>query len=418
MLEELLTKLSKYIEIIGVFFESRLESFREKNEEVFHKAENKLPSLPGRVPSSLILSKVYCFLSPQNFTVFRIYLILSIFFLLGTFLSFIPILYPTFHLLALILFFAGIFLVGLGEKLGSRVKTSLENFGPNFDLLSGFFVIGLTGIVINFIRVGIPLFNSSLRVSLHNQLWSLSYLLYTVGMISVYVKNRDKQTFSLLFVLSFFIALFSGFRTDFLILLGPLLVFRYLMGDFERKKVFYLVFFIIVFIIGIRYALLTSSSIQPSPKEVLLSDIFFGKVGLNFYVLSIFLKEGGLFGIGGGMISLGKFFLQQFSIPSLSFGAVGSDLVINLIRRFESSLVGPTYLDLGVPGVLIVTTLLGFIAELPRRIYKLTSTDFFLGLYSINVSIMLVWLQTGVVQYYLFFMFLGIGLYCLDKVEL
>lgn len=418
MLEGLLTKLSRYVEIIGVFFQSKLKGFRKGNEEVFKEAENKLPSFPGKVPSSYILSKIYSFLSPENFTVFRMYLVLSFLFLLGALVSFIPILYPTFHLLALLLFFVGIFLVGLGEKLGGKVRTSLENFEPNFDLLSGFFVMGLTGIIINFIRIGIPLFNSSLRVSLHNQLWSISYLLYIVGMISVYVKNRDRQTFSLLFVISFFIALFSGFRTDFLILLGPLLIFRYLDGDFRKEKAFYLVFFILAFIIGIRYALLTFSSIQPSLKEVLLSDIFFGKVGLDFYALSIFLKEGGLFGIGGGMISLGKFFLQQFSIPSLSFGAVGSDLVINLIRRFESSLVGPIYLDLGIPGVLIVSALMGFIAELPRRIYKLTSSDFFLGLYAINVSIMLVWLQTGIVQYYLLYMFLGIGLYCLDKVEL
>lgn len=418
MFERVLNKLYNYIEILGILFQSKLENFKRSNKKLFREIRKKSPQIPEKGPSSLILGKIYSFMSPENFSTFRLYVILGMLFPLGAFLSFIPVLYPKYIVLAFLLFFTGILMVGVGGRLAKRMKVSLRSYKPNSKLWTGFFVLGLVGLLINFLSVGIPLFNSYLRPAFHNQLWSVSYIFYTIGMMVVYVKNQDPLTFSLLFALSLVISVLSGFRTDFLILLGPLLIYKYLKGEVSKGKVFYLVVFFLVFIIGIRYMLLAFSSIQPSVTEILSGDIFFAKIGLDFYVLSIFIRELGFFGAGGGMISLGKFFLQQLHIPSLEFGAVGSDIVINTVRRFESSLVGPTFLDMGVPGVLVVSAILGFFAELPKRVYDLLFSDFFLALYSINVSIMIVWLQTGLVQYYLFFMFFGIGLYCLSKLKL
>ena len=415
MFEKVIEKLASLIEIIGLVFLNKLDNVRASNSELIEEIATRKPSFSLDMPSSAIIDKIFDYLSPEKFNFFRLFSVIGIVFVLGVIFSFIPILYPYYHVLAVLLFLAGIALIGIGGKLTEHISINSVKSKLSYELMAGLFILGLIGIIANFVRVGIPLFEAELRAYYHNQLWSFSFILYMIGMMGVYIKNKDAFTFNLLFVLGLLIALLSGFRTDFILFLGPLVLFKYLKGEFDKTKTFYIVFFFLFFVIAIRYSLLVFSSLQPSFQEILSSDILFGKVGLNFYVLSIFIYEGGLTGVGGGMLSLGKFFFQQFSIPSLEFGAVGADLVINYARHFESSLVGPTYLDMGIPGVLVFMSLLGFFTELPKRIYRKLKDDLFLGLYGIQVSIMLVWIQTGLVQYYLFFLFFIIGIYCLVK---
>ena len=205
------------------------------------------------------------------------------------------------------------------------------------------------------------------------------------------------------------LSVFSGFRTDFILFIFPLLFFFYLYRKSGRSSFLVALLAVsLVAIVGIKYLLILFGG-----AELGVEQISSARAGFSLYVLSIVVKNVGVLGLTHGTVWLESFLLQFFNFPIAPIGAIVSEMVINMAKSHASTLVGPFYLEFGVPGVVLGSLVLGFFCELPHRIYRATKNHFFLGLYSINLSVLLVWVETGIVQYYLGFLFFGIGLWCL-----
>ncbi|MFQ6010132.1 MAG: hypothetical protein ACE5J7_03385 [Candidatus Aenigmatarchaeota archaeon] len=359
--------------------------------------------------NSYLLEGIGSFLEPSVFSAGRMMLLIFLLYVfLGVF-STVPMLYPLELAMGMILIFIAIAMIQLGGKMGKLPKR-LPYHVPNYDFWGGIFLLGTLGLILNYLQVGTPLFNPDIRPYYHNMLWSVSMIFYVMGMTMTAINHRNRNVFVLLSLLSIILSVLSGFRTDFIIFLFPLLFFFYFFRKSGRSA-FLLALLVVsvIAIIGIKYLLIIFGG-----SALGVEQISFARAGFSLYVLSILIKNVGILGLTHGAVWLNSFVLQFFGFPIAPIGAIVSEMVINMAKSHASTLVGPLYLEFGVLGVIIGSLVLGFLCELPHRIYKTTRNYFFLGLYSINLSILLVWVETGIVQYYLAFLFFVIGFWCLQ----
>ena len=147
-----------------------------------------------------------------------------------------------------------------------------------------------------------------------------------------------------------------------------------------------------------------------------IESLILSRPAFTLYVLSIMLMNVPLIGLTFGMM-YANIFIQLMGFPRILMGAVVGEMVVNMPRFYASTLIGPFYLEFGILGVIIGCLVLGFLAEIPHKIYRFTKNSFFLALYCIQLSILLVWIETGVIQYYLAFLFFVIGLWCFYRVR-
>jgi hypothetical protein len=364
-----------------------------------------MPSLSRGVKlDSSIVRGLGRFLRPEAFSSGRLVLLVFLLYILASILSSVPILYPVYWVTAALLVFIGIFALWAGGKL-CRIKSMLD-YRPNYNLWAGIFLIGIIGLVINYATVGIPLFNAVAKTYYHNMTWSVSMMFYLVGMTATLARHRNATSFILLALVSVVLAVPSGFVTDLVLFLFPILFFAYFTRGLRKSHVIEVIIICLILIVGIKYLLMFFGGPGLGVEDLILS-----RPAFTLYVLSIMLMNIPLLGLTfGAMYS--NIFVQLLGVPRALMGAVVGEMIVNMPRFYASTLVGPFYLEFGIIGVIIGCLFLGFFAEIPHRIYRLTRNHFFLGLYCIQLSIILVWIETGVIQYYLAFLFFAIGLWC------
>lgn len=399
MIEALGQKLIEIIELIGEYTNKILNSVEKKYKEK--------TNAHGKRIDSLIFQKMAGFFNPSGFNIAKLLSLIFPLYVLGAVSSFVPILYPQYWLFGIGLIFLGVLSIWAGASLpifGAKKQKISYNF------LAGVFVLGLIGLLANFLSTGVPLFSPQQRLGYHNLMWSLSMGLYVIGMTMTFLKHMNKQSFLVFGAISLVLSILSGFRTDLILFISPLLFFAYLKKSVARTDFFVLLFIFLILFVGIKYALLASGGGSGAGEYELIS-----RPGFTLYVLSVLTKNVGPFGLTHGRLFLGNQVLQLFNIPVQFFGSVVAEMVINMPRSHASMLVGPLYLEFGLPGVIVGCFIIGFFCELPHKMYKLTKHIPFLALYTINLSILLVWIETGPVQYYLVFLFFGLGIWCLSQ---
>ncbi len=380
-----------------------------KGIERLHERNKKIPlSLPGpscsvRLDSSIIRG-LGCFFKPEKFNSARLIFVIFLLYILASLLSPVPILYPAYWLMGIVLVLIGIFFLWGGGKL-CRVRRFPE-YRPNYNLWAGIFLIGILGLILNYAQVGIPIFNSLARAYYHNITWSVSMMLYLLGMVAILARNKNATTYILLAGISVILSVLSGFVTDLVLFVFPIIFFAYFSRGLRKSHIIEVLIICIILIVGIKYLLMFFGGPGLGIESIILS-----RPAFTLYVLSIMLMNVPLIGLTFGMM-YANIIIQLFGVPRILMGAVVGEMIVNMPRFYASTLIGPFYLEFGLLGVIIGCLLLGFFAEIPHKIYRFTKNHFFLGLYGIQLSILLVWIETGVIQYYLAFLFFAIGLWC------
>ncbi|MEM5804816.1 MAG: hypothetical protein QXU82_03165 [Candidatus Aenigmatarchaeota archaeon] len=357
---------------------------------------------------SAILEKLADYIGPEKFSASRMLLIIFGFYIFTGALSNVPILFPLEWSFGVALLMVSAVAVGYGGRLW-KMEKKLPFHAPNYDFWAGIFVLGILGLLLNYMQIGIPLFTPVARAYYHNPLWSVSMIFYVMGMTMTAIKNKERKVFLPFAALSVLLSVFSGFRTDLVIFVIPLVFFFYLQN--RGRGTGFLASVLAVCIVGLLAIKCLLTIFGGSVLGV--EELSFARTGFGLYVLSVMVKNVGLFGLTYGRVWLESFLLQFFGYPIAPIGAIASEMVINAARSHSSTFVGPFYLEFGIIGVILGSIIVGFFCELPHRIYRATRNSFFLGLYAINLSILLVWVDTGIVQYYLAFLFFAIGLWCL-----
>jgi len=397
MIEIVINAVCKPIEIIGKNTNRLLQKIGKTNVEGM---EFDLKT------DSYTLKKIHNFLNPKNFSVGKLlFLIFLIYIFIGIF-SRVPILYPSSLAFGIGLIFLSV-IVFLGGEKACKIK-KVKKYRVNYDLWTGFLVIGLIGLIANYMSIGMPLFNPDLKSYYHNVTWSISMIFYILGMTITLTKYKQGSIFWLFLIISLFLAIGSGFVTDLILFIFPIITLSYLKGKRKNNLIFIILLFLFfAIIIKSSLSIVNFNGVNYSPLNIT------SRFGFTLYVLSILVRNVGLAGLTHGQLFLNTFFLQFLGVPITFFGDVVSEMVVGMPRSHSSTFVGPLYLEFGILGVIIIPFILGFFCELPKKIYSLSKNNFFLALYSINLSILLVWIETGPIQYYLVFLFFVMGIWCL-----
>ncbi len=406
MIEMLIRGLKGVISDIGRHVNQGIEKMGRHRD----LKQKPLPGfIGGAKPDSSLIRALGRFFEPVGFNSARLVLAVFLLYILASLLSPVPILYPVYWLMGTVLVLIGIFFLWTGGRV-YKVKGMVE-YRPDYNLWAGIFLVGILGLLLNYAQVGIPVFNPLARAYYHNVTWSVSMMLYLVGMVATLAKNRNAAAYVLLVIISAALSIPSGFVTDFILFVFPVLFFAYLSGGIRRSRILEALVVCAMLIVGIKYLLMLLGGPGLGIEDMILS-----RPAFTLYVLSIMVMNVPLMGLTFGMM-YANIFLQLLGIPRVLMGSVVGEMVVNMPRFYASSLVGPFYLEFGLIGIMLGCLALGFLAEIPHRIYSLTRNRFFLALYCIQLSILLVWVETGVIQYYLAFLFFAIGLWCLYRVR-
>lgn len=323
------------------------------------------------------------FFAPWNFL-----LAYSLLYLLLAYSSFIPIISYPLWLASAALFLLGISIVVSSAWLVSRARLGVRDvdFGRAG---SGLLAIGTGAVLVNYLLVGLPLADPSLRTAFHNGPYQAFFAVFVLGLA---LTAAGLRRLSEVFVLAAFggaLSFFSGFRTDFILSVAPVLLTAVYTGVLGVRRLFLLLSAVFSAALLLKVLLLLSGG------GAGLLNLVGGRAGFTFYVLGAIYDACGLSGCGNGVLILNS--LLQFFAHRIMVGGFGAEFSSWLPRFFTSSFVGPLLLDAGILGIIVGSV---FVGSVLGALYSLRRSGLFAALYSVAVWYSFIWVETGPIQAY------------------
>lgn len=313
----------------------------------------------------------------------------SLLYLLLAYSSFIPILSYSTWFVSAALFLFGISLVVSSAWLVSRLRLGCDAF--DFKAVgSGLLAIGTGAVLANYLLVGLPLLDPSMRTAFHNGPYQAFFVFFVLGLA---LTAAGLRKVSEVFVLAAFggaLSFFSGFRTDFILAVAPVLLTAVYTGVLGVRRLFMLLFALFSSALVLKVVLLLSGGGGAG-----LFNLVSGRAGFTFYVLGSVYEVCGLSGCGGGVLILNSFL--QFFAHRVLVGGFGAEFSSWLPRFFTSGFVGPLLLDAGIFGIVVGSV---FVGAVLGALYSLRKNVFFAALYSVSLWYSFIWVETGPIQAY------------------
>ena len=141
MIDIVIRGLKGIISDIGRHVNDGIEMLHEKN-KTSHKPV-KMPDFSSRVRlDSSIIRGLGRFFKPSGFNSSKLIFIIFLLYILASLLSSVPILYPAYWLMGIVLVFIGILAIWTGGK-AYKIRSMLD-YRPNYNFWAGIFLIGIS----------------------------------------------------------------------------------------------------------------------------------------------------------------------------------------------------------------------------------------------------------------------------------
>ncbi len=335
------------------------------------------------------------FFAPWNFIA-----LFSLFYLYMAMISPIPIINPASWAAS-----ALIFLTSMGVLFGTAKLTARRLKGRQARSLdyekaaSAMLFAGSAGIILNFLYIGITILQPAIRLYFHNTFYQFFFIVFIIGLALTATKaDKPSQLFSLA-AYAGALTFLTGFRTDFLISVGPVLLTGVYTGIINARRLIALLALILPGSMLITMLLLASGDSGSS-----LNNLITGRAGFTMYALTSAYENVGLTGTEGGGLILNSF--TQFFSHRIMIGGLAAEYSSMLPRYFTSTFAGPLLIDGGILEVLLFSVLVGGILG---ALYGLRRHPMFAAFYSIAMWYTFIWVETGPIQFYFLAMHLLFG---------
>jgi len=295
----------------------------------------------------------------------------------------------------------------LSKRLDPRKVNDLEIAYFSLPLL----LAGIIILIYNYMNIGsLPVLSPELRS--HNVVWMIGYDLYLIGislftssLVSLYLSGRVSKSFlyeysAIAILLTVIVTFPSGFRLDVFTALVPIITvlwFRRIVK--ARHIILYLLLPLFLIFVGQKYILMSRAGAQTDIWYILVS-----RAGFTLYSLSLIIRSFGPWGISYGEILFLNPILTILGIPRLLIGPFLGSVIVGMPSSYTSTFIGPIWVDFGIIGLILLPLIFGSITG---AYYSLAvrGSSVSLALYSILLSCMLVWIESGPVHPYLYIPF-------------
>ncbi|HDM92610.1 MAG TPA: hypothetical protein ENG69_04380 [Candidatus Korarchaeota archaeon] len=324
----------------------------------------------------------------------------------------LPVLDLNVWLAAILLWSAAILAYAVGAALtGLRCKHGEIEPSAQEELLHfalPLIIAGALGLAVNYMRIGaIPLLYPELRR--HDGFWMISYDAYLLGLSSLVtwmglkVKRGGLSRTSCLTALAGLMALTlaltipSGFRLDVFVAVGTLVTSMWMAGLVRGRQI--IAYFglpgLAIFVMQ-KVLLMARAGLSGDPYYVLVS-----RAGFTLYSLTTILQAYPPWGMTYGVLLFVNPILTLLGIPRPLVGALTGEAVVGLPVAYTTSLVGPIWIDFGLPGVVLVPLAIGVVTGKVFSLARMGDPAAEV-LYPILLSASLVWVESGPVHPYLY----------------
>jgi hypothetical protein len=295
----------------------------------------------------------------------------------------------------------------LSRKLDPRKVNDLEIAYFSLPLL----LAGIIILIYNYMNIGsLPVLSPELRS--HNIVWMIGYDLYLIGislftssLVSLYLSGGVSKSFlyeysAIAILLTVIVTFPSGFRLDVFTALVPIITvlwFRRIVK--ARHIILYLLLPLFLIFVGQKYILMSRAGAQTDIWYILVS-----RAGFTLYSLSLIIKSFGPWGISYGEILFLNPILTILGIPRLLIGPFLGSVIVGIPSSYTSTFIGPIWVDFGIAGLILLPLIFGSITGIYYSL-AVRGSSVSLALYSILLSCMLVWIESGPVHSYLYIPF-------------
>ncbi|MGC9019919.1 MAG: hypothetical protein ACP5KE_01800 [Candidatus Methanodesulfokora sp.] len=295
----------------------------------------------------------------------------------------------------------------LSEKLDLRQVNDMEIAYFSLPLL----LMGILILIYNYMNIGsLPVLTPELRS--HNVVWMIGYDLYLIGvslftssLVSLYLSGRISKSFlyeyaAVAIFFTIVITFPSGFRLDIFTALVPIIVILWFRRVIKaRHIVLYLLFPLFLIFVGQKYILMSRAGAQTDIWYILIS-----RAGFTLYSLSLIIKSFGPWGISYGKVLFLNPILTILGVPRLLIGPFLGSVIVGIPSSYTSTFIGPIWADFGIIGVILLPLFFGTITGVYYNL-AVRGSSVSLALYSMILSCMLVWIESGPVHPYLYIPF-------------
>ena len=279
------------------------------------------------------------------------------------------------------------------------------------------FIISFIFFFINIVTSGsLPLLNSSLRYFLDPKLTLPIFLsIPAVALMGSYILNemqngkisKSSAKFRIIFLsaISLLLLLSFGYRTP----LVALLLIVIIMGYYTKLFQVWEIILGLIMILSVVMILGYFRSVEEYALGYLSAlDFLRSRAAFTLKVLDLLNNISGNFGFMHGNLSLSI-------LPGSGEGPralIGKLIVWRSGVTITPTLIGPMLLEFGTVGVALGMGLLGLITGLGYKILEKTKNPFYIALYAINISYIIIGIETGILdQIVILYLFLSTIIY-------
>jgi|TARA_B100001971_G_C18261614_1_gene587471 oligosaccharide repeat unit polymerase len=269
-------------------------------------------------------------------------------------------------------------------------------------------LLGIISLIYDVMQTGgIPLLDPAAKRNLNVPLTMLASVTVVGGILLISLIGKRYQSKSLeigearifsiitIVIITLLMSLI-GYRTQIIVsILGSIIAMYYsrILGKAEILISFLFVFFTIS-ALGYYRALVQGSSIA-------FFDVIGKRVGLTLSIYDFLVDRFWIFGVNKLSVLLASFssFISFVPGPRLGPRTIVAKIYGVTDVSITSTLYGTVILDLGLPGIILFSLILGFVLGLAYVAMKRTKTAVSIGIFSLFLAYTLVGIETGLVDF-------------------
>ncbi len=250
---------------------------------------------------------------------------------------------------------------------------------------------GLVLLAYSFFEIGgIPLLERTLRhAALYSTPFGIAMLSFILGFVFLMPTIRDKKTYALITIVSVAIFSLMALRGTMLTIFFTGIFIAYYMKKLDNKKIAAPLFAALLIIIIFGYIALPILS----PEK-----LFFHRLGTTHIVFDNIVEQSSPFGLTQGTLF--------FQGNPRDF--VGAEIMNKPGSNLTYGMLGAPFLEFGIIGAFLWMFFLGFVLKLA---YLNKESPWFAGFYPLLFSLSLIWMEMGIDQFFLIFLFVFLLLY-------